>query len=78
MALGVVAVATGLVALLIPSPQERRLIVGALLAVSALCVALLVLSYRDRRKASASTAEEASPDLPDDPPDREGREPWGS
>ena len=48
VALGVVAVATGLVALLIPSPQERRLIVGALLAVSALCVALLVLSYREQ------------------------------
>ena len=75
--LAVVAVASGLVAMLIPSPQERRLIVGALLAVCAVCVALLVMSYRDRRKAAASAAAEAaSPDVPDDPPDHDGREPW--
>jgi hypothetical protein len=73
----VVAVATGLIALLIPSPQERRLIVGALLAVCVVCVLMLVLNHRERRKAAAASQDEADPtDAPDDPPDPDGREPW--
>jgi hypothetical protein len=80
----VVAVASGIVALLVPSPQERRLVVGALLVVCAVCVALLAISHRERRKAAKASAADAGPaDLaegpPDEdgPPDPDGREPWG-
>jgi hypothetical protein len=74
--IGIVGSVALLVALFVPHPQERRLIVGILLAVAAGCLAVLVLSYRERRKAAAAErdADAGAPDDGGDPP--EPSDPW--
>jgi hypothetical protein len=74
--IGVVGAVALVVALFIPQPQERRLIVGVLLAVAVGCIAVLVVSYRERRKAAAAErdADAGAPDDGSDPP--EPGDPW--